>query len=367
MTSLDFWRGRRIFLTGHSGFKGAWLSLLLAQLGASVTGYSLAPPTRPSLFELADVGAFTGGDESDVRDLPRLRSALADCAPDVVIHMAAQSLVGRSYEEPIETFTTNVIGTANVLEAVRVAPSVRAVVIVTSDKCYDLGSGTSPRKELDPIGGVDPYSASKASAEIVTAAYRQSFFGSAPSSHPALVASVRSGNVIAGGDWSNDRIVVDIVRALEGASDLKLRYPDAIRPWTYVLDTLRGYLMLAERLHNGEADLADGWNFGPTTGSDMSVTEFVKCFAEAWGQKQSWHKPRDEPLPESLSLRLDSTKAVSQLGWQPLISQKNAIRETASWFRSFLIDGTDPARLCNEQIDRFLSNWASEKLVPEHI
>lgn len=354
MAVLDDWRGRRVYLTGHTGFKGAWLCLLLKRLGASVRGYALAPPTSPNLFDLTGIGDWAGNEVSDIRNIDRLTADLREAAPDLVVHLAAQPLVRRSYRDPQETYSSNVTGTLNVLEAIRATPSVRAAIVVTTDKVYDLSAGTTPRRETDSLGGCDPYSASKAAAELLTASHRDCYFSGAPDTHPALVATVRSGNVIGGGDWSEDRIVTDIVAAMQAERQIVLRYPDAVRPWMYVLDSLIGYLKLADRLLAGDRDYAAAWNFGPVTGSDVSVRQLVETFASVWERDNSWTTLSGTTLPESQQLRLDPGKAMSHLSWQPAFTQDEAIRETAIWFRE-LQNGDNPVELCNSAIEKHLA------------
>jgi CDP-glucose 4,6-dehydratase len=278
--------------------------------------------------------------------------------PDIVIHMAAQSLVRRSYREPAETFDVNVMGTANVLEAIRATPSVKAAVIVTTDKVYDLSLDAAPRKESDPLGGHDPYSASKAAAEILAASYRASFFSGAQAAHQAKIATVRSGNVIGGGDWSPDRIVTDLVTALPTGRPVELRYPESVRPWLFVLDTLTGYLMLAERLYKTGRGFAEAWNFGPPPGEEMRVRELVEVFAQEWGQARGWRLAQGSNPEEAPLLRLDPAKAMQKLGWRPCLTQPEAIVETAEWYHAHLVGMRDAAKLCDDAISRQLSRIA---------
>lgn len=355
MTDRAFWQGRRVFITGHTGFKGAWLTLLLKRFGAELSGYSLPPPTTPSLYEVAGVGDLTHSIIADIRDGGRLAVELSRAAPDIVFHLAAQPLVRRSYREPAETYTTNVDGTVNLLEAVRKVSSVRAVVVITTDKVYDLTGDTTPRRETDPLGGADPYSSSKAAAELVAASYRKSFFG--PGQHPALIATARSGNVVGGGDWNEDRIVTDVVAAMHSKSHVVLRYPEAVRPWMYVLDSLIGYMVLAEHLATGEEDAASAWNFGPPANRDVQVCELVDIFANVWERRDAWRKAPGAVLPESMYLRLDPTKAVEQLGWQPAFDQAEAIREAALWYHALSTAQCDVRQLCDATMDRHLERY----------
>jgi CDP-glucose 4,6-dehydratase len=328
----DPYSGRSVFLTGHTGFKGAWLAEWLTSLGAEVTGYALDPPTQPSLFDAIDLGNRLRHVVADVRDNDRLVAEVHAAQPSVIFHLAARALVRRAYEEPRETFETNVMGTVNVLEAIRACPSVRAVVIVTSDKCYEnLETGRAFR-ETDPIGGRDPYAASKGAAELVTAAYRESFFAEG-----AAVASVRAGNVIGGGDWAPDRIIPDSVRALTAGQPIIVRNPDAIRPWQHVLEPLSGYLQLGAQLLEGGHRYEGAWNFGPKDErSDQPVRWVVERFLGEWGTG-SWTTPAStEGQPhEAQRLSLDSTKAREQLQWAPVWDPSTAVRRTASWYREY--------------------------------
>lgn len=365
MIDPDFWRGRRVFLTGHTGFKGVWASLMLGRLGAAVTGYSLAPETSPSLFQLTGGAAGVSGVIADIRDAGALTAAMRDARPEIVIHMAAQSLVRRSYREPEATFSVNVMGTAHVLDAIRATPGVTAAVIVTTDKVYDLSLDVSPRRETDPLGGHDPYSASKAAAEIVTASWRESFFTGAHAVHGARIATVRSGNLIGGGDWSPDRIVTDLVAALPAGREVQLRYPESVRPWLFVLDTLTGYLALAERLHwqepgGAQARFDGAWNFGPSQGEELQVRELVELFAREWGVAKGWRLAEGRHVPEAPLLRLDPSKAMQELGWRPSLRQREAIDETARWYHAFLDRPPSAALpLCYEAINRHLARIAT--------
>ena len=324
--------GRSVFLTGHTGFKGSWLAEWLETLGAEVTGYALEPPTPASLFDVLDLGSRIRHIVADVRDCDRLTAEVRATEPSVIFHLAAQAVVRRGYMEPRETFDTNVMGTVNVLEAARACPSVRAVVIVTSDKCYENHETERPYRETDPMGGHDPYSASKGAAELVTAAYRESFF-----SDGAAVASARAGNVIGGGDWAEDRIVPDAARALSAGNPIVVRNPDATRPWQHVLEPLSGYLWLGARLLSDGQRPAGPWNFGPTNaGEDRSVRWVVEQFLAAWGSG-SWssvEEPANQPH-EAHRLSLDSSMAREQLGWAPVWDAPTAVARTAAWYREY--------------------------------
>jgi CDP-glucose 4,6-dehydratase len=333
--NLHAWRGRRVFLTGHTGFKGSWLSLWLQALGAEVTGYALAPPTRPSLFELARVGEGMRSVIADVRDTGSLVRAMRDVRPEVVLHMAAQPLVRASYRDPVETYSVNVMGTVHLLEAVRATPDVRAVVCVTSDKCYANRGATRPFRETDAMGGDDPYSSSKGCAELVCAAYRHSFLGAtgAGGTPRVALATARAGNVIGGGDWAEERLVPDAIRAFERGQEVSVRRPDAVRPWQHVLEPLRGYLLLAERLLADGAAFSDGWNFGPLPEDARTVRWVVDQLASRWGDGAGW-KGDPGPHPEEAGwLALDISRARARLGWEPRLSLPEALDLVVDWHR----------------------------------
>lgn len=351
----DFWRGKRVLITGHTGFKGGWLSLWLQQAGAELIGYSLAAPTRPSLFELAGIARGMRSLEGDVRDLQRLDATIREHRPEIVLHLAAQPLVRESYRDPVSTYATNVMGTVHLLEAVRRAESVRAVVVVTSDKCYENREWASGYRENEAMGGFDPYSSSKGCAELVTAAYRNSFFtGGAERGAKPLVASTRAGNVIGGGDWADDRLVPDVVRAFAAGRAVIIRNPHAIRPWQHALEPLHGYLMLAERLYNGEASFAEGWNFGPHDADTQSVSWIVQRLADAWGNGAAWVSDSRENPHEAHHLKLDCSKARNVLGWTPKLAIDAAIEWTVEWYRCHRAGG-DLRRLTHDQIVRYQS------------
>lgn len=340
----EFWRGKRVFVTGHTGFKGAWLTMLLHSLGAEVYGYALPPATEPSLFEAAGVESLLAAHVlADIRDLPRLTAALDQARPDIVLHLAAQPLVRYSYREPVETFQVNVLGTVNLLEAVRRQSTVRAVVNVTTDKCYENREWLWPYRENEAMGGRDPYSASKGCAELVTAAYRASFLAQAG----VHLASARAGNVIGGGDWAEDRLIPDALRALDRGEELVIRAPNATRPWQHVLEPLSGYLTLAEHLFEHGESFAEGWNFGPREQDAKPVAwllgELAKCFPAL-----NW---RSEPsdLHEAHFLSLDSSKARQRLDWQPRWRLRIAIEKTAAWHQAWR-NGEDMAEFSAGQI-----------------
>jgi CDP-glucose 4,6-dehydratase len=350
--NVTFWSGRRVFITGLTGFKGAWLGLWLAELGASVTGYALQPPSEPNLHDLASVGDLVRSLRGDIRDRRSLGDALSKAQPEIVFHFAAQSLVRESIRSPLETYEVNVLGTAYVLEAIRTCPSVRAAVVATSDKCYENRETAAAFRESDPLGGRDPYSSSKACAELVTAAYRDSFFAKPGC---ARIASVRAGNVIGGGDWAADRLVPDIVRALTQDRPLEIRNPAAVRPWQHVLDPLAGYMLLAERLWEGRVEMAAAWNFGPDTVAMRPVGWVVEQVAARWGKRANWKRDTRENPHEAITLLLDSGKARSQLGWLPKLGLEDAIEWTVDWYRA-CATGEDPRALTLQQLRRYPIN-----------
>ncbi len=341
----DFWRGKRVFLTGHTGFKGSWLSLWLSRHGAVVTGYALEPPTDPNLFELAGVVDDLHSLEADVRDAKRLASALEAADPEIVFHLAAQPLVRESYAEPIETFETNVMGTVNLLQAVRTSDRVKAVVVVTSDKCYDNREWHWGYREDEPMGGADPYSASKGCTELVTASFRQSFF-SAPGT--ARIATGRAGNVIGGGDFARDRLITDIMAAIRMGEPVLIRNPEAIRPWQHVLEPLHGYLMLAEALAQSGEAFACGWNFGPTDEDVRPVSWICDELAERWGQGASWVTDGGNHPHEATYLKLDSSRARNLLGWRPKLRLHEALDWIVSWNKTMDDQGDIRARTLQE-------------------
>lgn len=342
-----FWANRKVFLTGHTGFKGAWLTIWLNGLGASVRGFALPPPTAPSLYALAELDALCDSVIGDVRDAVALEAAMTDFEPDVVIHMAAQSLVRPSYVNPVETYATNVMGTVHVLEAARKCRNLKAIVNVTSDKCYENREWVWGYRECDAFGGHDPYSSSKGAAEIVAGAYGRSFFHE--KGGPTL-ASARAGNVIGGGDWATDRLVPDIVRAFAAGEEVSIRQPRSVRPWQHVLEPLSGYLLLTQKaVETGQA-VAGGWNFGPTPDAVQTVGAVADRAAAIWGQGRSWKDTSDPgALHEAKLLQLDSTKARVQLGWKSRWSFDEALSATIDWYRR-REDGADARRLCEGQI-----------------
>ncbi|MDN2677704.1 MULTISPECIES: CDP-glucose 4,6-dehydratase [unclassified Janthinobacterium] len=330
-----FWQGKRVFLTGHTGFKGGWLSLWLQQLGADVTGYALAAPTTPSLFEVADVASGMQSIIGDVRDGDAVKRAMAAARPDIVIHMAAQPLVRYSYANPVETYSTNVMGVVHVLEAVRATPGVRAVVNVTSDKCYENREWPWGYRENEAMGGYDPYSNSKGCAELVTAGYRSSFFHADKyAEHGVALGSGRAGNVIGGGDWALDRLIPDMLRAIGAGEPVMIRNPHAIRPWQHVLEPLSGYLTLAEKLYTAGPVHAEGWNFGPHDTDAKPVEWIIERMTQEWGAGASWSLDGQDHPHEATYLKLDCSKARGQLGWHPRWDIGQTIAKIVEWHKA---------------------------------
>ena len=349
------WQNRSVFITGHTGFKGSWLSLWLARLGAHVSGYALAPETTPSLFALASVREnLATHHEADIRDLATLRAAMQASTPEIVFHLAAQPLVRRSYRDPVETWSTNVMGTVNLLEAVRACPSVKAVVVVTTDKCYENREWLWGYRESDALGGHDPYSASKAGSELVVQSYRRSFLAD----HGVLVASARAGNVIGGGDFSEDRLIPDAARAVLASNPLLIRNPNATRPWQHVLASLDGYLLLAEKLLAGDAACADAFNFGPDARSNLSVAEVLAQLQQHWPDF-AWQVDATAAATaphEAQFLYLDSAKAHRTLGWQSHWDLALSLKKTAEWYREAARSPQNIRDLTALQIEQFEGN-----------
>jgi CDP-glucose 4,6-dehydratase len=337
---VNLWRGRRVLLTGHTGFKGGWLSLWLASMGAQIRGYALAPESSPNLFTAACMGTILEDVRGDIRNYHDVEAAMAEFQPEVVFHMAAQPLVRRSYLDPLETYASNVMGTANVLEAVRRTQSVRAVVCVTTDKCYQNQEWIWPYRETDQLGGFDPYSSSKACAEIVSAAYRSSFFNlGSQSGRQVALATARAGNVIGGGDWSEDRLIPDLIRGFRSKQPVLIRRPKAVRPWQHVLEPLRGYILLAEKLLTGQSEFASAFNFGPADGDAWPVERIATTLVNLWGNGASWISDATPSVHEANYLRLDSSKARSKLGWEPQLGIKSALEWTVSWYQTWNSNG----------------------------
>jgi CDP-glucose 4,6-dehydratase len=349
MVNLELWQERPVLVTGHTGFKGSWLTLWLSLLGSKIYGYALNPPSEPSLFKTADIQSLLTKDiRADLRDFSALSEALKVAEPQVVFHLAAQPLVRESYRDPLGTFATNVMGTANLLEAVKRVDSVKAVVIITTDKVYENKEWSYPYREVDRLGGRDSYSASKAACEIVVGSYRQSFFSSA-SAQAVPIVTARAGNVIGGGDWAKDRLVPDCLKAFEKEEPVVLRYPGAVRPWQHVLEPLSGYLQLAEKLCNCP-EMPTNWNFGPDFAGDCSVGEIAQKLAQLWGEEATVNIDVAGRHPhEAGLLRLDITQARTQLLWQPRWSVDQALKATVDWHKAWL-KGENMQSYCQQQI-----------------
>lgn len=362
MSDRSFWAGKRVFLTGNTGFKGAWLSIWLTEIGAQVFGYALDPPTVPSLFALAGLAEKTDSAIGDIRDRESLARAVSDARPDVIIHMAAQPLVRLSYEEPILTYETNVMGTANVLEAARSCPSLRSIVVVTTDKCYENREWPWGYRENESLGGYDPYSSSKACSEIVAAAYRASFFNPVEygRKHRVAVATARAGNVIGGGDWAKDRLVPDIVRSISKGEKVRIRSPLAIRPWQHVLEPLSGYLLVAQRLFEQGCEYAEAWNFGPYDSDARPVRWIVERLCASWPGARGFEID-DNPQPhEAAYLKLDCSKANFRLGWTPTWTLSTALEKIVQWNLEYA-QGRDMYQASVSQIGEFLSSRESPR------
>ena len=353
--SPDFWRGKRVFMTGHTGFKGSWLSLWLQSLGAELRGLALAPPTSPSLFAVAEVGVAMSSVIGDIRSLETVHDAMAAFKPEIVIHMAAQPLVRLSYSEPVETYATNVMGTVHVLEAARRVESVRCIVNVTTDKCYDNREWAWGYREDEAMGGHDPYSSSKGCSELVSSAYRRSFFQGGRIG----LGSARAGNVIGGGDWAADRLVPDILRAFERGKPVPIRNPNSTRPWQHVLEPLSGYLSLAEHLWADGQAFAEGWNFGPRDNDARPVLWIVEHMAAAWGNGAGWQMNAGEHPHEANYLKLDISKARQRLGWKPRWDLETALAHITQWHQAWLA-GDDLRALCLAQISQYTSSINKE-------
>jgi CDP-glucose 4,6-dehydratase len=333
---MKFWQGKKVFITGHTGFKGSWLSVWLQSLGATVVGYSLPAPTQPNLFEVANVAEGMISMTGDIRDLSALQAALSQHQPDIVLHMAAQPLVRYSYLHPVETYATNVMGTVNVLEAVRHTESVKVAVVITTDKCYENREWVWGYREHEPMGGKDPYSSSKGCAELVVSAYRDSYFSPEQyDRHGVAVASARAGNVIGGGDWALDRLIPDIMRAIQENRPVLIRSPRAIRPWQHVLEPLSGYLCLAEHLWHHGPEFAEGWNFGPSDEDAKPVAWIVDHLTKLWGDGASWQIDGASHPHEATYLKLDCSKAKARLGWTPRTSLGTALDWIVEFYRAY--------------------------------
>lgn len=350
---LNFWKNKRVLITGHTGFKGSWLSVWLQKLGAEVTGYAHQPEGNPNMFSVAKIENGMNSIIADVQDLNSLISCIKNSRPEIIIHMAAQSLVKTSYDEPVETYATNVMGTVNVLEAVRCSQGVKAVVIVTSDKCYHNHGSVRGYQEDDPMGGYDPYSSSKGCAELVTSAYRNSYFNVQDySQHGVAIASVRAGNVIGGGDWSENRLIPDMIKGFMKNEPVMIRNPDATRPWQHVLEPLEGYLALSEKLYIEGEKYAEGWNFGPEKEDTKPVSWLADSLTKHWGGGVSWKQDASYHPHEAHCLMLDSSKAREQLKWLPRLPLDTALKWTVEWYKTY-IDNKNIREYTEHQISRY--------------
>ena len=345
----SFWQGKKVFVTGHTGFKGSWLSLWLKKLGAEVVGYALAPLTSPALFQVSAVAQGMTSVTGDIRDRTNLCQVMSSAAPEIVIHMAAQALVRYSYDHPAETYEVNVMGTVNLLEAVRACESVRTVLVVTSDKCYENREWTRGYREEDAMGGYDPYSNSKGCAELVVSAYRSSFF---KQGSPVAVATARAGNVIGGGDWSADRLIPDMVRSFSNNEPVVIRNPQAVRPWQHVFEALSGYLLLLEKMWEEPEPFSEGWNFGPDDSDSKTVSWVVDAFARRWGDAQWSAEDNPEHPHEAHHLHLDCAKAKSKLHWQRVVDLETALEWIVKWYRCYYA-GEDMRSLSERQLAEF--------------
>jgi len=356
----EFYKGKRILITGHTGFKGSWLSLLLRHLGAEVYGYALTPPTEPSFYNIARLDELVSSEIGDIRNLKKLTAFIRKVKPEIVIHMAAQPLVRDSYLRPVETYETNVMGTVNLLEACRDISSLKAIVNVTTDKCYENKEWNWGYRENEPMGGFDPYSNSKGCSELVTSAYRNSFFNPANyDKHGVAVATARAGNVIGGGDWATDRLIPDFIRAISNNEILKIRSPYAIRPWQHVMEPLTGYLMLGQKLYQDGSDFAEAWNFGPDDKDARNVAWIANKLCELWGENAAFEID-DNPQPhEANYLKLDCSKAKAELGWQPRWDIHKALETIVYWNKAFL-KGEDMRKISEKQIADYYNTELKE-------
>jgi CDP-glucose 4,6-dehydratase len=350
----DFnWKGKRVLITGHTGFKGTWLCLWMQLLSAHVYGYARLPPTRPNLFDLSEASLEMDSTIGDIRDLEKLQATFDRVQPEIVFHLAAQPIVQLAYQDPVETFSTNVMGTVNVLECARQTPSVKSIVVVTSDKCYTNHEWHWAYREKSQLGGRDPYAASKSCAELIVHSYRESYFNPEESGKPtALLASVRAGNVIGGGDWAPHRLVPDIVSTLREDRPLVLRHPKAIRPWQHVLEPLRGYMQVAERLHEGDLAVAGAWNFGPVDEDCLPVAWLAKELSLKWGREAQWENDRVPHPHEDTFLKLDCSKARAVLGWAPVLRLSDGLGWIAEWYQA-MDRGSDMRTVTIDQIQRY--------------
>ena len=364
MIDANFWCGKKVFITGHTGFKGAWLCLWLHLLGAKVTGYSLKPPTTPNLFEICKIDQLVSSNIADIRDAQLLHRALLDSEAEIVIHMAAQALVRIAYENPADTYSTNLMGTVNLLEAIRNSECVRALVNVTTDKCYEDKAWVWGYRENDLLGGYDPYANSKACSELITASYRASFFN--PDKYPEHgvgIATARAGNVIGGGDWAADRLIPDCFRAISLGQKISLRYPQAVRPWQHALEPLSGYLVLARKLYENGPQYSEAWNFGPDDADAKPVQWIVNRFYQLWGVQAVPEMDGEDQPHETGLLKLDCAKAKSLLHWRPRMNIEMALQKTVEWMRAYL-EKRVMRDVCWQQIEEYLNLGAVEQIKP---
>jgi CDP-glucose 4,6-dehydratase len=350
--SKTFWKEKTILITGHTGFKGSWLSVWLNLLGANLHGYALEPNTQPNMFEAGGVKKIIKSNISNIRDYNKLLAVMKKCQPQIIFHLAAQPLVRRSYKEPLETYQTNILGTANLLEAARHIKSVRAVVVVTSDKCYENKESNYAYKETDPLGGYYPYSSSKACAEIVTAAYRNSFFKDSD----IAIASARAGNVIGGGDWAADRLVPDCIKAWLKNKTVEIRYPHAIRPWQHVLEPLAGYIVLAEKLYKHGSKFAQAWNFGPNESSIKNVAFLVENLAKQWSKQAKWKITAAKQPHEAILLKLNCSMAKNKLPWKSCWNIEKSLEKTSQWYKTYLDNPQKTGNTTIEQINQYMKD-----------
>jgi CDP-glucose 4,6-dehydratase len=346
----SFWKNKKILITGHTGFKGSWLTVWLKKLGADITGFSKSVPTNPSLFETVNIEKDIKSVIGDIQNYELLKETISKCEPEIIFHMAAQSLVIKSYSNPIETFSTNVMGTVNLLYAVKETKKPKVVINITSDKCYENNELLEGYSEDDPMGGHDPYSSSKGCAELITKSFRKSFFSSDHENNIGL-ASVRAGNVIGGGDWAENRLIPDIIRAIKNKENVKIRNPNALRPWQHVLDPLNGYISLAEKLWDDQTKYSEGWNFGPEKNEVKPVSWIIEKFNDIWKNKINWEVGNNE-LHEANNLILNCQKAKSRLGWNPKMNTETALKLTIEWYTKYF-DGENMREGTEEQIAKF--------------
>lgn len=356
MIDKTLWNGKRVLITGHTGFKGTWLTLIMKSFGAEVIGYSLAPPTTPSFFELCKIESDITSYRGDIRDFAQLNEVVANEKPDIIFHLAAQPLVRLSYKNPLLTYETNIMGTANLLEAVRMSNTVRAVVVVTTDKCYENKEWLWGYRENEPLGGYDPYSSSKAGAELVCASYRQSFFQGSTDSEErkAAIGSVRAGNVIGGGDWAEDRLIPDIIKSISSGEKVHIRSPKAIRPWQHVLEPLAGYMLLAEKLYNGNQDFAEAWNFGPSETDVKPVKWIVEKLCSLWEGSKGYELDNSSQPHEASYLKLDCSKARTRLSWKPQWTLDVALQRIVEWYQA-IEEGADAFSISKQQISEYFN------------